>query len=614
MEKAKKIAKKVLVLSIVLMLLSMIVASVVQTNGGKVKIKQLTIETPDGWMMDMDLYIPNNATAETPAPGIVTSHGHYNNKEMQDANYVELARRGFVVLNIDQPSHGNSDNLPGEDTASVFKGTYWGAKFLAELNYVDSERIGVTGHSAGASTAINSNALKYEQQYDTHYIAAALLNCGSTYYKDSDGNFSNSLYGNRDVGVVAAYYDEFFYIVYGEDGETPIAEAPTFMQQDGAQVFLSFGEEPDEVKQPNTIYTKEIDGKDTIRVIYQHNMIHPWSHFSATATASVIDFFDRTLDAPISIEPNKQVWQWKEAFNFVGCVGLALFIISFAVLMTYTPFFKAVGSDTLAEPIQITDSKGKKWFWIPLAISAVFSTVIYFPSVAHGYNIVHGVQPESMGIALWSVLCGLFCILSMWLAYKKYGKSNGFDLVERGVVLRGERLWKTIVLGVLVFAVSYTWVFFADFFFKTDFRLWTLAFKTFTVDKVGIAAWPFVWMFLLFYIPSSISVNAFNYNTIGKKGWVNCLIIALFVVIPCIVLPIMQYTYYVNTGFMLFFDKVNRYNMYCLWLFPMLAVLGGATFISRCIYKATKNPYLAGIVSALMVTFINVINTRTFVV
>ena len=164
MEKAKKAAKRVLVLSVILMFLSMIVVSCVQTAGG-IRIKQLTIETGDGWMMDMDLFIPANATADTPAPAIVTSHGHYNNKEMQDANFVELARRGFVVLNIDQASHGDSDNLPGEATSDCFKGTYWGAKFLAELPYVDAEKIGVTGHSAGASTAINTNALKYEQEY-----------------------------------------------------------------------------------------------------------------------------------------------------------------------------------------------------------------------------------------------------------------------------------------------------------------------------------------------------------------------------------------------------------------------------------------------------------------
>ena len=39
-------------------------------------------------------------TADNPAPAVVTSHGYLNNKEMQDLNYVELARRGFVAFAI----------------------------------------------------------------------------------------------------------------------------------------------------------------------------------------------------------------------------------------------------------------------------------------------------------------------------------------------------------------------------------------------------------------------------------------------------------------------------------------------------------------------------------
>lgn len=40
------------------------------------------------------LYIPQNATKDTPAPGVVTIEGWYNNKEMQELYSIELARRG----------------------------------------------------------------------------------------------------------------------------------------------------------------------------------------------------------------------------------------------------------------------------------------------------------------------------------------------------------------------------------------------------------------------------------------------------------------------------------------------------------------------------------------
>ena len=124
MEKVKKSAKKWLCISIALMLLSAIVVSFIQTDGGKVTMKDLKIETDDGYAMSCYLFVPDSATAETPAPAVVTSHGYLNNKEMQDANFVELARRGYVVLAIDQPMHGNSDNYSSSSANGVYPVSY----------------------------------------------------------------------------------------------------------------------------------------------------------------------------------------------------------------------------------------------------------------------------------------------------------------------------------------------------------------------------------------------------------------------------------------------------------------------------------------------------------
>jgi len=134
------------------MLLSMIVASAIQTDGGKVTIKKLHWETDFGIALSANLFIPSTATAESLAPAIVTSHGLYNNKEMQDANCIELSRRGFVVLAIDQPSEGTSDWAGTNGIAVQSNSGVWqGVLLLSRLPYVDVSRIGVTGHSMGGS-------------------------------------------------------------------------------------------------------------------------------------------------------------------------------------------------------------------------------------------------------------------------------------------------------------------------------------------------------------------------------------------------------------------------------------------------------------------------------
>ena len=101
------------------MLLSAIVVSFVQTDGGKVEMQELMVETELGYTMSAYIFIPETATSENPAPAVVVSHGYLNNKEMTDAYYVELARRGFVVVSVDQPGHGDSDLLPEIGRAHV---------------------------------------------------------------------------------------------------------------------------------------------------------------------------------------------------------------------------------------------------------------------------------------------------------------------------------------------------------------------------------------------------------------------------------------------------------------------------------------------------------------
>lgn len=605
MEKTKKTAKKFLCVSLILMLLCGIGVSAVQTSGGKVVMKELTIETDSGYTMSAYLLIPKTATPENPAPAIVTSHGYLNNKEMTDANYVELARRGFVVLAIDQPNHGDSEVTPSFFILSP-DGVYQGVLELSRLPFVDASRIGVTGHSMG-SWSVNA-AIQVDNLNETPLIASALIHCNDPLYKDADGKFANP-YGNRDVAVISAIYDEFFGTSVSEDGK--LLSSPYFMQTETAQSFLNFGRDPaaSEVREAYTEYREEVDGKETLRIIYRPPIIHPWSHFSARSESYICDFFSKTLDAPNPIDPTNQVWQWKEAFNFVGVIGLAIFICSFTTLMVFTPTFSALRAEEPVQPMPIKDKKGKLWFWLSLLLGAVFGSVVYLTLVNLGYSMPIA-QGEAMGLGLWSTSCGLFTILSMFVYYNAYGKKNGLDLVEHGVKMPAKKLGLSVLLALIVVVVAYAIVFIEDYFFFADFRLWTLAIKAFELPILRYL--PYVLLFFTYYIAISVATNSFNYNTIGGKA--NGLICAVFAAAPALVLPWIQYITYYSTNHMMWFQSslaAPNYPMFVLWLFPIVLILIGTTLVSRVIYKSTKNPYIAGIINAIIVGLITITNTCT---
>ena len=588
MEKVKKTAKLFLCVSLVLMLLCGIVVSAVQTSGGKVVMKELNIETDSGYTMSAYLLIPKTATKDNPAPAIVTSHGYLNNKEMADANYVELARRGFVVLSVDQPDHGDSEITPDFFILAP-DGVYQGVLALSRMPFVDTSRIGVTGHSMG-SWSVNA-AINADNLNETPLIAAALIHCNDPLYQDNDGNFANP-YGKRDVGVISAVYDEFFGTSVSPEGQ-PLS-SPYFMQTDTAQAFLNFGKDKAEweVRSEYTEYREDVDGKDTLRIIYRPPIIHPWSHFSARSESYICDFFSKTLNAPNPIAPTNQVWQWKEAFNFVGVIGFAIFLCSFTTLLVFTPTFASLRADKPVEAMPVKDKKGKLWFWLSLLAGAVFGTVIYLTLLNTG-NAMPVAQGEAMGLGLWSTCCGLFTILSMIVYYFAYGKKNGLDLADRGVKLPAKKLGLSVLLALIVVTVAYAIVFIEDYFFFADFRLWTLAIKAFEAPILSYL--PYVLLFFTYYIAISVATNSFNYNSIGGKANV-------------------QYITYYNTNHMMWFQRTMadpNYPMFVLWLFPIVLILFGSTIISRMIYKATKNPYIAGIINAIIVGIMTITNTCT---
>ena len=611
MDSTKKRAKIWLCVAIALMLVSMVLASCIQSSWGKVTIKDLRWETTAGVQMSGLLFVPEGVSADNKAPAIVVSHGMFNNREMQDLNYVELSRRGYVVLSMDMFSHGHSEDVA--HIGVVTTGMYEAVKMLSTLGYVDTAKIGITGHSLGG---MSSNvAVAIDNAMPTRLISAVLLNCADATYTDSETNAFTDIYGSRDVGILAAMYDEFFMRQTDADGNET---APRdFMKNSNAQSFLYFGTDPagKTLREQGVVYSESIDGKDAMRVIYNPNIIHPWSHFSKRSTVATIEFFDQALGAPNPIAANDQVWQWKAAFNFIGLVGFGMFVVNFAILMTFTHFFSSIRKKDPVAPFAMAKSSNL-WFWGGLCAAAVFGTLMYLPIMNNVGSFTMAKSPWAQsspwGVACWAATTGAFAIVVMLLSYYLHMKKNGASAEVRGIKISWGTLGKTVLLSAIVVAVSYGCVFFADYFFKADFRIWVLAVKAFDASVLYTAVFPYLPLFLLYYVAASVAANAFNYNNVGlrngKGAWINTAIVAFFSAIPPLALLIVQYATFFDTGFLAF----SVGHMQIVWLFPVLAFLPITTVLSRKVYKATGNPYLPGIINGVLVTLIACSNTLTW--
>ena len=596
-----------LVLSMALMIVSMIGASLVQSSGGRVSVSDVKWINSEGKAMTGILLKPDTATAQSPAPAIVCCHGFLNNKEMQDINFVELARRGYVVLACDMPSHGNSDI--GTDPGAMLNSVHEAVEFLCGINYVDDARIGVTGHSFG-SFSCHMAALLDGMTDGKQHIAAILFNSMDPVYVDQTTGLYANLYGSRNVGIIAGLYDEFAFNIVDDNGAAQ--PKPDYIHSGSAQSFLYFGEEPGALpeREHDTVYTQEVDGVSCMRVIYTPDITHPWSHFCARSLKATISFFQQALPAPNPISETSQVWQWKVVFNVLGLVGMALFIVCGTIAFVHTPAFACLRAEEEPKPVVLTNGKSKVWFWAQLVICCVWGAASYLTALklAQSANYSPSMlgMPAIRGISLWSIGCALVAIACMFIGRSVNG---GWSELTACLKLSAQKLWKTVTLAVVMAALTFLWVFAAYYLFKVDFRIWTLAAKPFN-SRIFVLAIPFMFLLCVFYVTNSVATNCFNYVDFGGKKWLNTIVLAIFNVLPAVIILVLQYTYYRNTGYLRW--SADEAGLFIVWLYPFLAILPVSLIISRKIFQATRNPYLPGIINAIIVALMSCANTCTF--
>lgn len=164
--KTRQGSRRLAILFAALILLFGFAARMVETHNGAVKIEDVTIDA-HGAQLSCRLYYPAYTDHNDKLPAVLTVHGYVCNGGVTKGIAEEIAKRGFVVLNvsgygtgmsempeIDASGHGRYAQMGfGTDT-----GMYDALNFVRSLQFVDTTRIGMVGHSMG-SARTDSTAL-----------------------------------------------------------------------------------------------------------------------------------------------------------------------------------------------------------------------------------------------------------------------------------------------------------------------------------------------------------------------------------------------------------------------------------------------------------------------
>jgi hypothetical protein len=172
---------------------------------------------------------------------------------------------------------------------------------------------------------------------------------------------------------------------------------------------------------------------------------------------------------------------------------------------------------------------------------------------------------------------------------------------------------RTALLAVLVVSGAYLLVFFADYFYQTDFRIWSFDLRIFSASKIWVAV-KYLPFFLVYYVVNSIMVSRTTFANWSerKQTWMavlfNMLTPAVFLVISFLPLLFNEFTFW---GLLLKGNSLlaSAGALVPILMIPFLPILGIAAYLGIKLYRLTGNIWLAGLLNALLVTMITVANT-----
>ncbi len=538
-------------------------ASRIQTAGG-IAVHDIRFRSPAGTLMSALLYVPRGAKAATPAPGILAVHGYINSRETQDGFAIEFARRGYVVLALDQTGHGYSG---GAAFSEGFGGPA-GLAYLRGLPMVDTANIGLEGHSMGGWTVLAAAAAMPDA-----YRAMVLE--GSSTGKPFAA--AGTPAWPRNLALVFSRHDEFSKIMWDVDKARDVASSARLQALFGTRSIV-----------PGRIHGNIADG--TARRLTQPNTTHPGDHISHAAIGDALDWFGQTLKGGTPLPVSDQIWFGKEIATGVAFLGfLALLVGSFDLLLAL-PVFAALRR----APPPAAPRRDARW-WRQFAVTALLPAISFFPA----FILVTLVLPPSpilpqtvtTQVMVWALINAGLTLLMMRRAPPPSPRSAP--------------QWPlAAVLALATAAIGYAALLAMADWFMVDFRFWVVALKPLGTSQFRIA--------LVYLVPIAFA-HIVMLATLGRLAVAGdgrimrygAAILALSG--GFILLLVIDYGLFFATGQLpTAFDPLT--TVLAIQFVPLLAIIAG---IGTFTWARTGSAVSGGLLCGLFVTWYVVAGTAT---
>ena len=604
-------SNKFLFICIGIIFIASFFASIVQTGFGNVNIQLKKLETDDGQTLVYDLYKPKSANISNKVPFVVVVPGFQRSKEALSNIAIELSRRGFAVALIDPYAQGMSSS-----STTRYAATDQGYGMFALVDYayegnfdfVDTSKIGSTGHSMGGNAAIRGadyfgkKAIKSntKSKLDSVFVSGYVLTLRDDILKNSKSN----------MGISYALYDEgaFRNELKGWDA------ANMEIAPESLRVINNILEKDSQIDRVEL--GKYYGSKDdnNLRVIFNEKLLHPFQPYNKEATANQINYFDRVFGFPNKLEPNDQIWQFKELLTLINMVVSLIMLIPLTRMLLQINFFKEI-IKPLPDALPVQSKRSKIVFWIIFFISASIACITFIPMVDIAKVLFADAAnreltwffPQRMNnsVMLWAALNGTIGIIIFLLSFYFFGKHHGVKKKSWGLKVSKKELTKTIILGILVFSIYYAILFLNYFIFHIDYRFWFMGVRVFQSEMLLVLLMYFP-LFFIFFFSNSLRVNG-SMRFKNQSEWQSRLIAGFANSLGLILIIVIQYVTYAFTGTVYWTTNWLSVNL-LFGIVPMMFIL---PYFNRIFFNMTGRVYLGPIITCLI--FIMILSTNTVI-
>jgi len=589
-------------------LLACLVASLIQSSWGRVKVHDIKIPTQNGQWVVADLFKPASATSEAPAPLVVVVPGFQRSKEALSNIAVELSRRGIVVVAIDPYAQGSSSSSVSSQAATTEGyGMFAVVDYVANtgnLNYVDKSRIGVTGHSAGGNAAVRGAdyfgklARKSGKPSTLHavFVSGYLLSFTDSVLKNVRSN----------IGMSYALYDEGAYRNDLKNGDMRRAPEALRLVNSG----LDPGAPPIEEVALGRYYGDAT--KRTLRVVYNERVLHPFQPYSVEATANQIAYFEKVFQLKSGLSSRNQVWYWRELLGLVSLVVALVALVPLAQIFLRAPVFQLLVHPVPA-PQPPLKGRGRLVGLGLSAVGAVVACLTYIPMTELSQRLFVAASkreatwffPQRMNnaVMLWAVLNGLVGFALFHLGFRLQRKRQGIVPEMWGARIRVAELVRTFALAVVLFLSYYGLLFTVYYFLHVDYRCLFMGVRVFQPELVAILGMyaPF---FLVFFLASSLRVNG-AMRIEGDAEWKSMLVAGIANSAGLLLIVAVQYVTLAVTGTVRWTEGWLYVNL----LFAVVPMMFVLPYFNRYFFRLTGRLYLGAITTCLIFVMILLSNT-----